>query len=80
MAVSADNLGSQEQFLGGAVTVVRRMDDFMAYVGENRAEWGAGKTVHEAIGDVVLHHPESVMAEVTALSIRAAVGSALRTA
>ncbi len=39
--------------------VEKRGDDFMAYLEGDRKIWGAGKTVAEAVFDVILHCPEA---------------------
>jgi hypothetical protein len=41
------------------VVVERRPDDYMAYLQGHKTIWGCGKSISEAIGDVIQSHPES---------------------
>jgi hypothetical protein len=58
--VESDN--SQEHvFLNGAIKVVRRQDDYMAYVDGDTRLWDCGSTVDEAIGKLIRTHPQEIV-------------------
>lgn len=39
------------------ITVIRRHDDFMAYISSNCRYWGCGRTQDEAVGSLIRNHP-----------------------
>lgn len=51
-------------YLDGLITVTRRADDYHACVTGNTAAWDAGRTAAEAIGGLVIAHPDVVMSAV----------------
>ena len=53
---------AEEIFLNGAIRVIRRESDYMAYVGDNTATWDCGATQDEAIGALVRSHPDEIAA------------------
>lgn len=48
-------------FLNGAIRVVRRPDDYMAFVDGDTALWGRGTSADEAIGALVRTHPHEIV-------------------
>lgn len=44
----------------GRITVEKRRDDYMAFANGNREQWESGSTMEEAIGKLVVSHPELV--------------------
>jgi predicted RNase H-like HicB family nuclease len=46
------------------IVVEKRSNDYMAYLEGNKTIWAAGKTIYEAIGDLILHHAEHFDLEV----------------
>lgn len=42
------------------ITVVKRTDDYMAFINDDRRLWGCGRSPKAAIGDVVMHHSETL--------------------
>jgi hypothetical protein len=48
--------GEEKTFMGGRITVLRRADDYMAYLDGNKGKWEAGKTIAEVIGKLVISH------------------------
>lgn len=49
---------SDEQWAYGPVTVTRRSGDYHACLTGHPEIWAAGRSVYEAVGDLVTHHPE----------------------
>lgn len=52
---------AEEIFLNGAIRVVRRWDDYMAYVDGDTGLWDCGQTIPEAIGALVRTHPHEIV-------------------
>jgi hypothetical protein len=52
--------GKNHEYMDGVVTVMRRSADYMAYIDGDEHIWGAGRTPHEAVGDVCIYHPDAV--------------------
>ena len=42
------------------ITVVKRSNDYMAFINDNRRLWGCGRSPKAAIGDVVIHHADAL--------------------
>ena len=40
------------------IVVEKRSDDYMAYLESDKAIWGCGSTVVEAVGELIYFHPE----------------------
>ena len=58
-----DKMKFGEETTFGPVTVRRRDDDYMAYKNGDTAVWAAGRSLYEAIGDLMVHHPEHFAAQ-----------------
>lgn len=50
-----------EQYLGGVITVEPSYLEYAAFVTGNTALWALGSTPREAIGNLVMTHPEEII-------------------
>jgi hypothetical protein len=53
-------VGQWNVYLDGSITVIRRTDDYMAHITDNKAHWDCGKTPEEAIGRLIIFHGQDV--------------------
>jgi len=52
--INMDN--KNKNFTG--ITITKRFGDYHACLENHTGIWGCGKTIHEAIGSVIMNHPE----------------------
>jgi hypothetical protein len=53
--------GEEVLYLKETITVQRRSDDYMAYVTGSACLWAAGDSAREAIGNLVMTHPDRIV-------------------
>lgn len=72
---SADNLKFGDYWRVGRITITVRSGDFHAHIDGDRAQWSCGRTVAEAIGSLILSHPDLVSTQNQIIERTAALAS-----